>query len=204
MDHQRRIDELLERHLGLLDEYTRLQQRLSKLFAGMFQDLARANFSAERGMRYGRDHYDQRMKASRRLSVEVRDMDVPVFAISYTGSGDEAGDEAESKAAADDENGGEHKQGKAEPRQSNDPLRWFGLFASGPLRVVQQQSIESVESVIPRLASVNAEMLATEIDIRRARKRRTRAAATERKADKVAIRTAHADSKAHPAVAGAD
>ena len=51
------IDALLERYLSLLDEYTTLRAQLARLQTSMFQHLARANFSAERGLRYGPDFY---------------------------------------------------------------------------------------------------------------------------------------------------
>lgn len=67
------IDALLERYLGLLDEYTALRADLARLQAQCFQHLARANFAAERGARYGADCYDERMQASRRVVVDVGD-----------------------------------------------------------------------------------------------------------------------------------
>lgn len=63
------IDALLERYLRLLHEYTTLREQLNVLQAGTYQNIARANFAAERGMRYGQDHYDERMQASRRVGV---------------------------------------------------------------------------------------------------------------------------------------
>lgn len=66
---QDRIDNLLERYLHLLHEYTTLRDELTALQTGMYQNIARANFAAERGLRYGRDHYDDRMQASRRLAI---------------------------------------------------------------------------------------------------------------------------------------
>ena len=50
------IDALLERYLGLLHEYAGLRAELAAAQAGVFADLARANFAAERGLRYGADH----------------------------------------------------------------------------------------------------------------------------------------------------
>lgn len=70
---QDHIDALLERYLSLLDEYTRLRTRLATLQSGVFHGIARANFSAERGFRYGRDHYDDRMQATRLLRIAVRE-----------------------------------------------------------------------------------------------------------------------------------
>ncbi|RYP32078.1 hypothetical protein DL767_005432 [Monosporascus sp. MG133] len=63
------IDALLERYLHLVHEYTALREQLNALQAGMYRDIARANFAAERGMRYGADHYDERMRASRRVAI---------------------------------------------------------------------------------------------------------------------------------------
>jgi hypothetical protein len=37
----------------------------------VYQNISRANFSAERGMRYGQDYYDDRMQASSRVSIEA-------------------------------------------------------------------------------------------------------------------------------------
>ncbi|KAK8114905.1 hypothetical protein PG999_006974 [Apiospora kogelbergensis] len=66
---ERDVDHLLEQYLHLLHEYTRLRAELNKLQAGIYQNLARANFAAERGLRYGQDQYDDRMRASRRVVV---------------------------------------------------------------------------------------------------------------------------------------
>ncbi|KAH6604274.1 hypothetical protein Trco_007720 [Trichoderma cornu-damae] len=76
---QQRIDSLLERYLILVDEYSRLREELSKLQAGVYQNIARANFTGERGMRYGQDHYDERMRASRVLDVRPGENNVPGF-----------------------------------------------------------------------------------------------------------------------------
>ena len=63
------IDTLLERYLTLLDEYMALRAELSRLQTACFQHLARANFAAERGVRYGADFYDQRMRAVRTVAI---------------------------------------------------------------------------------------------------------------------------------------
>ncbi|EFQ28503.1 hypothetical protein CGRA01v4_07309 [Colletotrichum graminicola] len=75
------IDSLLERYLVLLDKYTVLRERLGKAQAGMYQNIARANFSAERGIRYGPDYYDERMQALRVLDVSADGRGVPRFEI---------------------------------------------------------------------------------------------------------------------------
>ncbi|KAI0526557.1 hypothetical protein F5B22DRAFT_165396 [Xylaria bambusicola] len=66
---QDHIDSLLERYLHLLHEYTSLREELAALQTGMYQNIARANFAAERGVRFGQDYYDDRMQASRRLAI---------------------------------------------------------------------------------------------------------------------------------------
>lgn len=198
---QQHIDSLLERYLNLIDEYTRLREELSKLQAGVFQNIARANFTGERGMRYGQDHYDERMRALRVLDIAPGGDDVPVFTIKSLNSPvddegqkeDESSDgdkadtttaEEKSEANPEDERSPEDKGEDKEKEEkiktkkaTNNPLRWFGILAPAPLRTAQTLSIQAVEQVIPRLISVNAEMEYVEIEIRRARKKRAKAAA---------------------------
>ncbi|KAI1190540.1 hypothetical protein F5B17DRAFT_62074 [Nemania serpens] len=256
------IDDLLEQYLLLLHEYTSLREELTTLQTGMYQNIARANFSAERGVRFGQDYYDDRMQASSRLAIshkgqgqgqdQTQDWSgnqdrrspaaatwgsgiVPSFAVINpattvsiaedpeshdrhphprppTRSHPEAEDSAAQNAAKSSPTasskvdvdaqpgkdteatttttGGNtgiiisisppaaKKSGvKAAPQRPNDPLRWFGLLTPAPLRHAQTQSLRAVEHVIPRLASVNAEMAAVEIEVRRARKRRAKAEA---------------------------
>ncbi|KAI5863077.1 hypothetical protein GGS23DRAFT_596846 [Durotheca rogersii] len=147
------VDALLERYLGLVDEYAGLRAQLGRLQAGMYQDLARANFAGERGARFGRDHYDARMQAARRVAVTPdpdpdpgSDDAVPRVAVVL----------ATTAAAA------------------ADPLRWYGLLAPPPLRRAQARAVEAVERVVPQLVSVGAQMQRLEIEVRRARKRRAK------------------------------
>ncbi|KAH0524527.1 hypothetical protein TsFJ059_007027 [Trichoderma semiorbis] len=200
---QQHIDSLLERYLNLIDEYSRLREELSKLQAGVFQNIARANFTGERGMRYGQDHYDERMRALRVLDIAPGGDDVPVFTVKSLNSpvDDEGQKEEEKRESGSDgdkadtqenseanpeveqspEDQGEDKAKEEEKiktkEMTNNPLRWFGILAPAPLRTAQTLSIQAVEQVIPRLISVNAEMEHVEIEIRRARKKRARAAA---------------------------
>ncbi|VUC21426.1 unnamed protein product [Clonostachys rosea] len=215
-DFQKRIDSLLESYLEFLDEYTRLRAQLSKLQAGVFQNIARANFSAERGLRYGQDQYDERMQASRLLKISVGensdDDSAPSFHVEQINSSaaeppvaepdsespgatepdrqssgeeeQESNDaaaqekkEEQDEKSAEDENKGGKSTGEEEPAASTvrkDPLFWFGLLAPMPLRNAQSLAIEAMEQIIPRLVSVNAEMLRIEIEVGRARKRRAK------------------------------
>ena len=90
------IDALLTHYLALLDEYTTLRGTLHTLQSRMFHDLARANFAAERGVRrYGRDYYDGRMQAGRRVHVSSSSDGAAAAAaarMTVVGGGDEEGE----------------------------------------------------------------------------------------------------------------
>ncbi|KAM4055317.1 hypothetical protein HRG_008756 [Hirsutella rhossiliensis] len=195
---QQHIDDLLQRYLGLLDDYVRLRGLLSGLQADVYQNIARANFSAERGMRFGQDSYDERMRATRLLSIHQDKANVPVFTVSRAAAHAPAPSSAAAEAPIadgekqpeedEDERPGEEHKGvgrtadrEQAPTPAKDPLRWFGLLAPAALRKAQGLSIEMVEQGIPQLASVHAEMLSVEIEVRRARKRRAKGLASETK-----------------------
>lgn len=182
------IDRLLERYLLLLDEYTTLRSSLSSLQGAMYQNIARANFSAERGIRYGQDFYDDRMQASRKVKVEVlggNSESVPAFSvvdqstlIPEQGNTAEKEEHGEKAVLVGDtpEQQNEGKQDEKSKKEANrNPLRWFGLVTPMPLRLAQDQAVQIIENVVPRLATVNAEMLNIEIEVRRARKKRAKA-----------------------------
>lgn len=197
---QQHIDELLVRYLGLLDEYTRLRESLSKLQTGIYQNIARANFSGERGMRYGQDHYDERMQALRLLHVEVDENGLPAFAMADAPKEEEdvpkEDDAAVEQVEKDSDSQAEKQDSAAKKSKIKNPIHWFGLFAPMPLRTAQTQSIQAVEQIIPRLVSVNAEMLNVEIEVRRARKRRAKAvAAAEKNKDGVQAVTGDTELK---------
>ncbi|KAK1239061.1 hypothetical protein MKX08_006122 [Trichoderma sp. CBMAI-0020] len=202
---QQHIDSLLERYLSLIDEYSRLRDELTKLQTGVYHNIARANFTGERGMRYGQDHYDERMRALRVLDIELAEDNVPNFTmksvdppVDGAAGDDESREEAEKgndrlkeEGETTDINAQENPADSTEEQQSDkekddknkakkqihNPLHWFGLLAPQPLRAAQTLSIQAVEEVIPKLVSVNAEMEHVEIEIRRAKKKRAKAMA---------------------------
>ncbi|KAF5579536.1 vacuolar ATPase assembly VMA22 [Fusarium pseudocircinatum] len=191
MEEQQHIDELLERYLSLLDEYSQLRQSLSRIQSDVFHNIARANFAGERGMRYGQDHYDERMQATRLVAIEQDASQSPAFSISPAPEEDKADKEETSSAENfDDASTTEAKEASSptekKRNRNKNPLQWFGLFAPMPLRTAQTHSVKAVEEVIPRLVSVNAEMLHVEIEVRRARKRRAKAEAAEKKTGQTA------------------
>lgn len=169
------IDGLLERYLGLLDEYTKLRTALTDLQTGIYQNIARANFSAERGIRYGQDMYDQRMHASRSLTITVGEGHAPGFTIASCDDEKQGAREDEMDGASRETDGAEPDDGKKSAHKRSDPLRWFGILTPMPLRQAQSKSIHVVEHIVPRLATLNAEMADVEIRVRRARKKRAKA-----------------------------
>ncbi|ETS76785.1 hypothetical protein PFICI_12172 [Pestalotiopsis fici W106-1] len=189
------IDTLLERYLLLLDEYTTLRANLNALQAGIYQNIARANFSAERGMRFGQNHYDDRVQASRKLEISLDDNGCAVFKVAGATLDQTAPQKCQTEAAAvgaqdpaqEETDANVSHNGKEPlvhedkaPRRKN-PLQWFGLLAPLPLRQAQAQNVKAVEDIIPRLVTVNAEMEQVEIAVRRARKKRGKAEATAKK-----------------------
>ncbi|OJJ43439.1 hypothetical protein ASPZODRAFT_136301 [Penicilliopsis zonata CBS 506.65] len=64
------LDQALERYLELLDRHQKLQVELGKCLSSGFLSLAHANYSSPPGRRYGVDYYDDRMKATRKISLE--------------------------------------------------------------------------------------------------------------------------------------
>lgn len=184
---QQHIDQLLERYLTLLNEYTQLRTQLSTFQADVYHSIARANFSGERGMRYGQDQYDERMRASRRVTITNGEDAIPRVTVARTSEdtttvSEESTTVEEVHEDTGDEGTGEEEKNEEKAR-NDDPLRWFGILTPMPLRDAQRQSIKVVEGVIPRLVSVNAEMQHVEIEVRRARKRRAKASAKSKGTD---------------------
>ncbi|RKU44170.1 hypothetical protein DL546_006549 [Coniochaeta pulveracea] len=185
------IDSLLERYLSLLDEYTKLRASLSELQSRVYQNIARANFSAERGVRYGQDLYDQRMQSLKRLVITVDDNNTPSYKIvpvtvivqeETPVQTLEPTEKPSDGTTAEGIDASNEKEEKKKTTRSRDPLKWFGILTPMPLRQAQSQAVEAVEQIIPRLASVDAEMVDVEIQVRRARKKRAKAEAAVEKA----------------------
>ncbi|OAA79638.1 hypothetical protein LEL_03124 [Akanthomyces lecanii RCEF 1005] len=184
------IDELLERYLVLVDQYTTLRAALTRTQQRMFHALARANFTADRGVRhYGQDQYDERMQASRRVAISTAassSSSPPTFAIVQELTAEEEEEDAEGQGKEDDSvaDRKEKEKKKKKKKKSSiavrgNPIRWFGVLVPPALREAQSQSVAAVEDVIPRLVSVQAEMAHVEIEVRRARKKRAKASAAE-------------------------
>lgn len=72
---------------------------------------------------------------------------------------------------------------QARTNKPKDPIRMFGILTPKALRLAQGGAIKMVEDLVPKLASVDAEMKEVEIKIRRARKHRAKAEALEKVGD---------------------
>ncbi|KAL5598890.1 hypothetical protein BROUX41_003789 [Berkeleyomyces rouxiae] len=174
------IDALLERYLRALDRYTKLQQQLGQAQKTTFQQLARANWTAPRGVRYGCDFYDQRMKAMRRVEAGV-ETEAGVRVRVTLAANETAGAEEEDTAKADDAPGAQaeptapdqppSQQATLDPRN---PIRWFGVLAPPAIKMAQSEAIGTVENLIPQLINARCDLRQLEIDIGRARKQQAR------------------------------
>ncbi|KAF1811084.1 hypothetical protein P152DRAFT_490173 [Eremomyces bilateralis CBS 781.70] len=64
------LDRLLVDYLDLLDQYQVQRKALSGLFSSGHFSLAEANFKSPSKIRHGRDYYDERMQALRKIRIE--------------------------------------------------------------------------------------------------------------------------------------
>ncbi|KAL2403928.1 hypothetical protein ABEF95_010083 [Exophiala dermatitidis] len=85
-----RLDSLLESFLAFLDQYTRLREQLSKQFSSGFFALAQANRTSTlgSGRRYGEEGYDKRMKALKKVEINL-DTFLPTLLDKNTTTGSE-------------------------------------------------------------------------------------------------------------------
>jgi hypothetical protein len=101
--------------------------------------------------------------------------------------GDDNGDSGNEKtqpsppedSSTQDTNDNNSDNSRKKPNRTADPLRWFGILTPLPLRQAQSHAIQAVEDIIPRLATLSAEMARVELEVRRARKRRAKAEKVE-------------------------
>ncbi|PBP27052.1 hypothetical protein BUE80_DR001950 [Diplocarpon rosae] len=162
------IDNLLTKYLSLLNTYTSIRGQLSAAQASIYLSLARANFHAERGVRYGQDFYDERAMLPGRMCRIAPDTGSYHFEVTDTADVSEEADISQARAAGHEDEG---KHGKS---CIPDPLRMFGFAVPNALRETQAQA-RGMLDLVPRLLSVDARMRELEIEIRRARKKRGKA-----------------------------
>lgn len=109
----------------------------------------------------------------------MKEEGLPHFEV-VNAEGDKEDEVTEGKATGEEgetDEDTEEEQPEKKKVMSKDPLRWFGLLTPQPLRTAQASSVEAVSTVIPRLVTLNQEMSQLEIEVRRARKKRSKAEA---------------------------
>ncbi|KAK5006360.1 hypothetical protein LTR16_006148 [Cryomyces antarcticus] len=193
-----KLDSLWEKYLLLLDQYQSAQQQLAQHLSSLRQghlSLARANFSSPSRIRYGQDYYDERMQASRRVTVGSTDDSIHKISIASrdgvsavypagksTGKYEEPRQEptppATPQTAPDPEpevklskpsETDEHTKKNPES-ETRDPLNWYGILVPPALRAAQADFISTVERPVPELVNTAQQMSTVEVEIKRVRK----------------------------------
>ncbi len=141
--------------------------------------LAKANFSNLNRVRYGRDYYDERMQASTRVLCTDEDSFRTIHLPTSEYSSSMEMKQADSRSDPDGDHGDLQQTSvevvKAETKsekqnRTSDPLNWFGILIPPALRV-SQAAFQNAITMVPRLAALDQEMRALEIEIRRTRKK---------------------------------
>ncbi|KAF2109734.1 hypothetical protein BDV96DRAFT_604608 [Lophiotrema nucula] len=173
------LDSLLERYLNTLDMYEKAQQMLTSI-------LSSANFNNRSGLRYGQDHYDERMQATRTITVAGEESKA-AFSVSAPKDAPTTStvtkDSPSANATEESPTGDSPQESATEPEDpkvnnasssdrysSTDPLRWFGILVPPALRQAQSSFVAAVEEPIPEIATLIKDLRKQEIDIGRLRK----------------------------------
>jgi len=155
-----KLDSLLERYLGLLDDYERTRTELSKSMSSGFLLLAKTKSSAPNVTRYGPDSYDYRMKATRPISVSSD---------GHLQVNQEPDLKATSTTGEDVSEGLNEKINDIETTQPSNPLHWYGLFVPNSLKDAQKDFVTAIDST-PSLLNISHDMRQLEIEVGRTRK----------------------------------
>lgn len=173
------LDTLLERYLHLLDEYQTARQQLQKQLSAGYISLAQANFSAPRGVRYGRDYYDERMGATRRVVLTSNgQLAIKIETVESMTSAVDTSPAAATTFKDDAEEPRQREVHPADPAQPiqqgppklRDPITMFGILTPPALRAAQSSFVKAVEGPVPRLVELGARLRALEVEVGRARK----------------------------------
>lgn len=139
-------------YLDAIDTYQSLHAALNSRLAAGFLALAQANFYSS-NTRFGRDAYDERMRAQRGIICVVPPS-------SSSSEGTEFSALKIPVSDGDDDDGGSRR---------GDPLRWFGVLVPPALRTVQSEFTAVVAEVVPALLTARARVMAVEKRIQTAR-----------------------------------
>ncbi|TID17100.1 hypothetical protein E2P81_ATG09655 [Venturia nashicola] len=176
------LDVLFEQYLNLLDQYQKIRQQLSTQLSSGYISLAQANFASASRARYGPDYYDERMQASREITIAEKNVGREDFVVNCSlNPGEQSKRDTESESVPTEPDSEEAKDNatptkieadvNVKPKiDQRDPIRWFGLLVPPPLRSAQSKFIAIVEGPVPQLINLTKELRALEIEIGRTRK----------------------------------
>ncbi|TKA61598.1 hypothetical protein B0A49_12689 [Cryomyces minteri] len=190
-----KLDSLWEAYLLLLDQYQSAQQQLAQHLSSGHLSLARANFSSPSRIRYGQDYYDERMQASRRVTVESTDDSIHKTSITSRDGVSAVGPEEKNSEKYEEPwreptpPSTPHTAPDPEPEvelskpseieehikknlesETKDPLKWYGILVPPALRAAQADFISTVERPVPELVNTAQQMSTVEVEIKRLRK----------------------------------
>ncbi|PVH92829.1 hypothetical protein DM02DRAFT_662574 [Periconia macrospinosa] len=198
-DLSQKLDELLEQYLRTVDAYQQAQLKLTSQLSSGYIALAQANFSNPSGPRYGRDYYDDRMTASRQVTLTDKGPNV-TFSVDVFAPPEQPNrttGEPNLEATLDHKSTRTHpstvpagfetatrpkdepigrslenvlEQDHVVPPPPRDPLRWFGILVPSALRSAQSYFVSAVEGPLSQIANLSKELRQQEMEIGRLRK----------------------------------
>lgn len=202
-----KLDNLWAKHLTLLDQYQRAQEQLAKHMSSVslpsaytarqgrritahnqaFLSLAQANFNSPTRIRYGQDYYDERMRATRRVTIN-QTTDTTTLSITHTPHTPNE-TQIDSKPKLEDttlpsppstprEHSANDKEEKEtsypeatdKSNQLKDPLTWFGILVPPALRAAQTSFSSAISEPAAEAVEAARGMREIETEIRRVRK----------------------------------
>lgn len=146
-------DELVLQYLDTIDTYQSQKKQFSSELSAGYLALAQANFHSA-GVRYGKDFYDERMTAIKRIQLDPRSENT-VFSLKPRETADDvvekpidtqsstirrrkgAGPETEEKVEEEEAKVDEKEVEKKPQIDIQDPIRWFGILVPQSLRTSQ-------------------------------------------------------------------
>ncbi|KAL9120649.1 MAG: hypothetical protein Q9187_002799 [Circinaria calcarea] len=170
----RSLDDILGHYLSLLDQYQRLQQKLTRHLSEGFFSLAQANFTSPNRIHYGQDFYDDRMQASVPISCNTSK---PYFAVAEktspsSGKPSDTQPQSNLEVTIPTDDSTVQEKSSMNPEVSktpSDPLNWFGILVPQALRTAQSHFSAAVMDEVAQLVNIRQEMVEVEAEVRRLR-----------------------------------
>ncbi|KAI9670738.1 MAG: hypothetical protein M1817_003848 [Caeruleum heppii] len=158
--HDLPLDQLLEQYLLVLDQYTSRRELLNRTLSSGHINLALANITSARHLRYGPADYDERMKADRNLDIVSDGSSTVSFRLIYPSTSQATG-----TLEAQNVNG---------PTKPNPiPPRWVGILVEPPMKRAHASFVQGVDQAVS-LAEVQLRLSDLEGNIDRSRRQQSR------------------------------